>query len=101
MLVSRGPGQIMSRIFVPANTVVKLKSTVFVNETQLNGTADTIDNNSLPVLIARGRQTKKLGNSGHSLVRGNPCQSIGGKKFPVSSLNVAFGRSLVVTSCSR
>ena len=61
MLVSRGPGQIMSRIFVPANTVVKLKSTVFVNETQLNGNADTIDNNSLPVLIARGRQ-----NSGYA-----------------------------------
>tara|TARA_R100000081_G_scaffold91137_2_gene68139 strand:- start:186 stop:776 length:591 start_codon:yes stop_codon:yes gene_type:complete len=61
MLVSRVPGQIMSRLFVPANTVVKLKSTVFVNETQLNGTADTINDNSLPVLIARGRQ-----NSGYA-----------------------------------
>jgi len=47
--------QIMNRIFVPANCVVRLRSTLKINNTNYDGVADTIDDNSMPVLIARGR----------------------------------------------
>ena len=45
----------MNRIFVPANCVVRLRSTLKINDTNYDGVADTIDDNSMPVLIARGR----------------------------------------------
>jgi len=47
--------QIMNRIFVPANCAVRLRSTLKINNTNYDGVADTIDDNSMPVLIARGR----------------------------------------------
>ena len=65
-ICSRDPGQIMSRIFVPANTVVKLKSTVRVNEAQYNEAADTVDNNSYPVLVARARRNSAYGGRHHA-----------------------------------
>jgi len=72
-LVSRSPGQIMSRIFVPANTVVNLKSTVRVNETRYDGVADTVDSNSYPVLIARTRRNSGYGGRHHAgVVTDNP-----------------------------
>lgn len=65
-IVSRGPGQIMSRIFVPANTTVKLRSTVKINDARYNGGSDTVDNNSLPVLIARARRNSFYGGRHHA-----------------------------------
>ena len=50
------PGQIMSRIHVPANTVVKIRSRVKVNSERFNGESDTVDNNSYPVIIARPKR---------------------------------------------
>lgn len=65
-IVSRGPGQIMCRIFVPANTPVKLRSTVRVNDARYAGDADTVDDNSLPVLIARARRNSMFGGRHHA-----------------------------------
>ena len=65
-IVSRDPGQIMSRIFVPANTVVNLKSTVRVNDANYDKVADTIDDNSYPVLVARGRRNSGFGGRHHA-----------------------------------
>ena len=65
-IVSRGPGQIMSRIFVPANTPVKLRSTVKINDARYAGDADTVDDNSLPVLIARARRNSFYGGRHHA-----------------------------------
>jgi hypothetical protein len=65
-LVSRDPGQIMSRIFVPANTVVNLRSTVRVNEKNYDDVSDTIDDNSYPVLVARKRRNSGLGGRHHA-----------------------------------
>ena len=45
--------QLMARIFVPANTVVKLRSRLKINDADYDGVANTVDNNSMPVLIAR------------------------------------------------
>jgi hypothetical protein len=47
--------QIMNRIFVPANCVVRLRSTLKINDADYDGVANTVDDNSMPVLIARGR----------------------------------------------
>ena len=65
-IVSRGPGQIMARIFVPANTPVKLRSTVKVNDARYAGDADGVDDNSLPVLIARARRNSMFGGRHHA-----------------------------------
>ena len=65
-ICSRDPGQIMSRIFVPANTVVKLKSTVKVNDKQYDGDSDTVDDNSYPVLTARARRNSGYGGRHHA-----------------------------------
>jgi len=59
--VSQSPAQITERLWVPANTVVKLKSVAKVNSAQYDGGADTIDDNSYPVLIARPRRNSGLG----------------------------------------
>jgi len=47
--------QIMNRIFIPANCVVRLRSTLKINDADYDGVANTVDDNSMPVLIARGR----------------------------------------------
>ena len=65
-IVSRDPGQIMSRIFVPANTVVNLRSTVKVNNANYDKVADTIDDNSYPVLVARARRNSGYGGRHHA-----------------------------------
>jgi len=65
-IVSGGPAQCMARIFVPANTPVKLRSTVKVNSTQYDGGSDTVDDNSLPVLIARARRNSMYGGRHHA-----------------------------------
>ena len=65
-IVSRDPGQIMSRIFVPANTVVKLRSTVKVNTAEYDGFANTVDSNSYPVLVARARRNSGFGGRHHA-----------------------------------
>ena len=65
-MVSRDPSQIMSRIFVPANTVVNLRSTVRVNEKQYDDDSDTVDDNSYPVLVARKRRNSGLGGRHHA-----------------------------------
>jgi len=65
-ICSRYPGQIMCRIFVPANTVVNLRSTVRVNDVNYDKVADTIDNNSYPVLVARARRNSAYGGRHHA-----------------------------------
>jgi hypothetical protein len=47
--------QIMNRVFVPANCIVRLRSTLKINDADYDGVANTVDDNSMPVLIARGR----------------------------------------------
>ena len=47
--------QIMNRIFVPANCVVRLRSTLKINDADYDGVANSVESNSMPVLIARGR----------------------------------------------
>ena len=65
-IISRNPGQIMSAIFVPANTVVKLRSTVKVNTAEYDGFANTVDSNSYPVLVARARRNSGFGGRHHA-----------------------------------
>tara|TARA_R100000234_G_scaffold29362_1_gene16999 strand:- start:1872 stop:4649 length:2778 start_codon:yes stop_codon:yes gene_type:complete len=49
-----------SRIYVPANTAVKIRALVRVNDKTYNGGTDTVDDNSLPVLIARSAHMSAL-----------------------------------------
>ena len=70
---SQFPGQLTERLWVPANATVRLRSTVKVNSTRYDGTADTVDSLSLPVLVARPRRNSGLGGR-HSegVVTDNP-----------------------------
>ena len=47
--------QIMNRIFVPANCVVRLRSTLKINDADYDSVANTVQDTAMPVLIARGR----------------------------------------------
>ena len=49
-----------SRIFVPANTAVKVRATIRINDRQYNGGSDTVSENSIPVLTARSRHNSGL-----------------------------------------
>ena len=49
----QGTPQHMSRIYVPANTTVMLRSRLKVNEADYDGSANSLDSNSIPVLQAR------------------------------------------------
>lgn len=53
--------QNMNRIFVPAATTVNLRSKVFVNLLAYDGATNTVDDNSLPVLIARSKHNSGFG----------------------------------------
>ena len=80
-IVSSGPGQCMVRIFVPANTPVKLRSTVKVNSFAYNGGSDTIDDNSLPVLIARARRNSMYGGRHHAGVVTDSTRRVGNDRW--------------------
>ncbi len=45
----------MNRVFVPANCIVRLRSTLKINDADYDGVANTVDDNSMPVLMARTR----------------------------------------------
>ena len=49
-----------ARIFVPANTAVKVRATIRINDRQYNGGSDTVSENSIPVLTARSRHNSGL-----------------------------------------
>jgi len=59
--VSQSPSQITERLWVPANTVVKLKSVLKINSLQYDDGVDAVDSNSCPVLIARPRRNSAFG----------------------------------------
>jgi hypothetical protein len=51
----------MASIFVPAHTVVKLRSRLKINDADYDGVANTVADGSMPVLIARSIQNSGLG----------------------------------------
>ena len=53
--------QIMASIFVPAHTVVKLRSRLKINDADYDGVANDVADSSMPVLIARSIQNSGLG----------------------------------------
>ena len=72
MVSPSGTPQIMNRIFVPANTAVRLRSKLKINEFQYDGGAETIPTNGMPCLIARGRcNSGMFGRHGYGVVTDN------------------------------
>tara|TARA_R100000278_G_scaffold47198_1_gene40907 strand:- start:168 stop:1022 length:855 start_codon:yes stop_codon:yes gene_type:complete len=65
-IISTDPAQIMSAIFVPANTVVKLRSTIKVNMAEYDGASNTVNDTSFPVLVARARRNSMFGGRHHA-----------------------------------
>ena len=53
--------QLMNKIVVPANCVVKIRSTLKINDLKYNGSSNTVDDNSMPVLMARTRVNSGFG----------------------------------------
>jgi len=53
--------QLMNKIIVPANCVVKIRSTLKINDEKYNGSSNTVDDNSMPVLMARTRVNSGFG----------------------------------------
>ena len=53
--------QIMACIFVPAHTVVNLRSRLKINDADYDGVANDVADGSMPVLIARSIQNSGLG----------------------------------------
>ena len=51
----QGNPQLMTKILVPANCVVKIKSTLKINDADYDGAANTVSDNAMPVLMARSR----------------------------------------------
>ena len=56
-----GNPQLMASIFVPAHTVVKLRSRLKINDADYDGVANTVADGSMPVLIARSIQNSGFG----------------------------------------
>ena len=56
-----GTPQLMASIFVPAHTVVNLRSRLKINDADYDGVANTVADSSMPVLIARSIQNSGFG----------------------------------------
>lgn len=64
--------QLMNKLIVPANTVVKIRSVLKINDVKYDGNSNTVDDNSMPVLMARSRVNCGLaGRHGQGVVTDN------------------------------
>ena len=68
---------LMNKLIVPANTVVKIRSVLKINDKRYDGGSNTVDDNSMPILMARSRVNCGLaGRHGQGVVTDTTSRTI-------------------------
>jgi len=84
--------QLMNKLIVPANTVVKIRSVLKINDLKYNGESNTVDDNSMPVLMARTRVNCGLaGRHGQGVVTDNSIRTLNTEWDLIADSNDAAG----------
>ena len=84
--------QLMNKLIVPANTVVKIRSVLKINDLKYNGDSNAVNNNSMPVLMARSRINCGLaGRHGQGVVTDNSVRTLHTEWDLIADSNDAAG----------
>jgi hypothetical protein len=82
----------MNKLIVPANTVVKIRSVLKINDLKYDGGSNTVNDNSMPVLMARSRVNCGLaGRHGQGVVTDNSVRTLYSEWDLIADSNDAAG----------